>query len=154
MIGAVGKSKALVWAIAALFVVILLIIIILVARSSGKNKAKADYAEKEAAKQKNPPAELPNNGQGIPEGWNPDQQVIKLYGAMAGAGTDEDMIWAALDNMTNDQLVAIYNAFGVYVIEQGYTDEDEDSLHDWFLGDLSGEDLTKATGYFSGLNLF
>lgn len=76
--------------------------------------------------------------------YDPRPDVIRLYNAMKGAGTDEDAIWDTLELKTNPQLTAIYNDF------QKYTGE---SLFDWFNADLSGTDLDRATGYFIGTGI-
>ena len=72
----------------------------------------------------------------------PKPYAQNLYIAMKGLGTWPDMIWGALDNLSQAEReeVRIYfnNSFG-----EGYT------LMQWFDGDLSGSDLRKAKGYFT-----
>lgn len=85
-----------------------------------------------------------NPDTGMMEAYDPRPDVVELKEAMAGPGTDEDAIWSVLDLKTDQQLVAIYNDF------QDYTGED---LFEWFSGDLSGENLSRAMNYFSGIQI-
>lgn len=85
---------------------------------------------------------LPDGGMSIPAGWSATPVVFQLKSAMEGWGTDTDMIWSALNGLTDDQLVAVYNEFSNQVGE---------TLFEWFNDDLSGDDLARATGYFIGL---
>lgn len=94
----------------------------------------------------NPPIKLPTAGSGIPLGWNALPDARKLYVAMDGLGTSENMIWNALDGKTKDQLAAIYNEFN----NQYQADSGEDLLG-WFKGDLSGTDLSRALNYYKDI---
>ena len=64
-----------------------------------------------------------------------------LRDAMKGWGTDEDLIWIALDNKSKDQLQLIRNYFNRHFGEGN-------TLFEWFEGDLSGNDLQRAKAYF------
>lgn len=75
----------------------------------------------------------------IPDGYNPQVDVIRLKGAMEGWGTDESAIWAVLQGKTKGQLKAIYNT---------WNKQESENLFEWFKGDLSGDDLSRAMGYF------
>jgi len=75
------------------------------------------------------------------EGFNARPHAQSLYTAMSGWGTDEDMIFDTLDPLTKEQAKAVRTYFNTYFSE-GY------SLDQWFEGDLSGSDLTRARGYF------
>ena len=96
--------------------------------------------------------EYPNNGTGIPRGWSPRPVVTQLKQAFnpsgntwmsAFDGTDEDLIWSALSNLTDDQLAAVYND---YIQDTGR------SLIDDLRRELSGDDLQRAMQYFSFIN--
>jgi len=64
-----------------------------------------------------------------------------LRDAMKGWGTDEDLIWIALDNKSKDQLQLIRNYFNRHFGEGN-------TLFEWFESDLSGNDLQRAKAYF------
>lgn len=113
-------------------IAIIIIVIILVAVGMYIQKLKGHK-----------PKKLPNNGSGIPAGWSPDATATELHNAMAGAGTDEDAIWNALNGLTPDQCAAVYNRFGeLYFAEYGC------DLYKWFEDDLSSTDLARAMDYF------
>lgn len=93
--------------------------------------------------------DYPNNGAGIPQGWSPRPVVVTLQNAFCPSGsswlcgvdgTDEQLIWGALDGLTDDQLSAVYNDFNSYTGE---------NLLDKFNSELSGEDLTRALNYYA-----
>lgn len=100
-----------------------------------------------SSKDSQPPAlQLPNSGSGIPAGWSATPAANALYSAMKGFGTDEAAIWATLEPLTADQRAAVYNEFS----NQFYSEYDCDLLC-WFRGDLSGDQLSRALNYFSGV---
>lgn len=95
---------------------------------------------------------LPNNGSGIPENWSAVASVKIIREAfnpsgsawlMSVDGTNEGAIFDTLNGLTDDQLAAVYNQ---------YKHETGMDLLDVFIMELSGDDLTKATSYFSFLN--
>jgi hypothetical protein len=73
--------------------------------------------------------------------------AMRLSNAMDGAGTNENLIWSALEGKTPDQLAAIYTEFGNIVNENGQ----QGDLFDWFNDDLSGDDLNRALAYFTSV---
>ena len=94
----------------------------------------------------------PNNGTGIPSGWSPRPVVVQLQSAFnpsgnswmtAFDGTNEDLIWSSLNNLTDDQLASVYND---YLQVTGH------SILDDLRRELSGDDLTRAMQYFSFIN--
>lgn len=68
----------------------------------------------------------------------------KLYDAMKGWGTDEDAIWAALNNRPQEQRDMIRDSFNQLLAEK----HESGDLISWFNDELSGEDLEKALAYF------
>jgi len=70
----------------------------------------------------------------------------RLYKAMSGFGTDENTLFAELENRTGPQLVSIYNAYGTpyYFMFGGdpYFGTPLD-LFGWFNEELSGNDLQR-----------
>ena len=105
------------------------------------------FSGKKSGKDKNrkppKPAPLPNNGQGIPQGWSPSGPAIRLHSAMEGWGTDYEAIWNALTGLTNDQLAAVKNEF-----DRRFHQEGDGDLFEWFEDDMSGDNLGRAMGYF------
>lgn len=91
-------------------------------------------------------ADLPNGGSGVPAGWSPTKSVTTLHNAMDGLGTDEDAIFGALENLTRDQLIMVYNEFNAQ-----YAHESNGDLIDWFNSELSGSDLQRALNYYQGI---
>lgn len=88
-------------------------------------------------------------GVDIPSGWSARPTVDALRSSMEGSwynpfsyGTDEQVIWNALTGLNKAQLSLVYNEFNATT---------GDDLFDWFRGDLSGDDLTRALGYFNGV---
>lgn len=122
--------------------VILIVFIYFVGRSSGKNKAEKDKAQKE---------KLPNNGKGIPDGWSPDSLVSELHDAMDGifawSGTRE-AAYSKLLGLTKDQLVAVYNRFNSLHGSKGNT------LYNWIKDEFhSGPQQAKALAALEMNNL-
>jgi len=84
-----------------LIVVVLALGIYLYGRKAGKEKASR-------------PAPLPNNGQGIPVGWEPTKFTDNLHDVLSGIFTsayEKEKAFVAANSLVNDQLVAIYNDF-------------------------------------------
>lgn len=69
--------------------------------------------------------------------FNPKTSAKKLEVAMKGWGTDEDMIWKTLEALTTPQRKKVTTYFNANY-GKGST------LAEWFKGDLSGKDLTRA----------
>lgn len=88
------------------------------------------------------PLPLPNNGSGIPDGWSPTGDVVKLRNAMDGFGTNEEGIFDTLTGKTSDQLIAIKNEYG-----HRYNED----LIEAFNSELSGDDLQRALEFYKGL---
>lgn len=86
--------------------------------------------------------DYPTGGSGIPQGWSPKPVADQLEGAMSGWGTSDEQIWNALGDLNDDQLAAVYNAFGV---------REGTDLFGWFQSDLSGSDLQRAMDYFKNV---
>ena len=64
-----------------------------------------------------------------------------LYGA-----TDEDMIWSALDGLTNNEIRAVEEMYNAHFISTtGY------DLRNSFRDELSGSDLDRALAYLDGI---
>jgi len=72
--------------------------------------------------------------------FNPQPYAKKLYTAMKGWGTDEDMIFNTMEMLTPEERKQVKKYFESNLGE-GY------SLREWFEGDLSGGDLERAKGY-------
>lgn len=99
---------------------------------------------------------LPSGGLGIPtnsngQPWSPLKSVELLYQSMHGSltgywfdptslGTDEEQLFNAIGDKTDDQLAAILNAY-----EQKYN---RDLIAD-LNSELSGAELSTALDYFS-----
>ena len=78
-------------------------------------------------KQKNNPT-LPNNGTGIPAGWDPNMRAAALYEVMSGIGltSEKESEWATCMSLTDDQLTAVYGAFN-----RRYCAGDDQTLTSW-----------------------
>jgi len=80
----------------------------------------------------------------------------RLYNAMSGVGTDENTLFAELENRTAAQLVDIYNAYGTpyYFLYGGdpYFGAPTD-LFGWFNEELSGNDLSRMKQIWTKTNL-
>lgn len=77
-------------------------VVFLVGKSVGKKKE-----EKKQVK-------LPNNGQGIPANWDPKPLANEFYRLFNGVFTwasQKEVVMGKLFALTDDQLVAVYNAF-------------------------------------------
>ena len=83
---------------------------------------------------------LPQDGINI--SWSPRASAEALKDAMKGWGTDEDKIFNTLEPLNKQQLSDVRNYFNTYF-------GDGDTLFEWFEGDLSGNDLTRAKAYFN-----
>lgn len=82
------------------------------ARAAGKKKALED------AKQ----APLPNNGSGIPVGWDPKPLANRLFEVMDGVTTSsmvKEPVFAETYGLSADQLTAVYNAFNLMFASKG-----------------------------------
>lgn len=66
----------------------------------------------------------------------------RLYDAMKGLATDEDLIWTTLEPLTTEQRNKVRNYFNTYF-------GNGESLDQWFADDLSGKDLQRARAYFN-----
>jgi hypothetical protein len=64
-----------------------------------------------------------------------------LQRAMDGAGTNEDVMFKALEPLTGEDLYAVYKEFGVR--DYGLIMSDKKNLFGWFDGELSGDDREK-----------
>jgi len=84
---------------------ILLIIIYFIGRSAGKAKS--------ANEAKNPV--YPNNGQGIPAGWDPNNLADSLYDKISGTTWNKSALNTVLQQFlalpTNDMFVAVYSVY-------------------------------------------
>ena len=133
-----SKETKIIWIIAIALVLAIIIWFI------GKRNGKRD---------KGTQANLPNNGNGIPTGWSPKPDAVKLYNAMQSDwynpfdwGTDEDAIFSVLESKTPDQVAAIYNEFNrLYYSEYGC------DLICWLESELSSSDLSRAMSSFNGI---
>jgi hypothetical protein len=83
----------------------------------------------------------------------------RLESAMYGFGTDEDALWELLKGLTNDDLIRVYNEFGLRKPEGkrlgglGWSEERKD-LIDWFKDELSGDDLSRMEKIWKGTGLW
>jgi hypothetical protein len=82
----------------------------------------------------------------------------KLYGAMAGSGTDENQILACFQGRTSDDVKLIYKTFGVK--PYGVTGKPtfsfyatELDLTGWLRKELSGNSLKKAQEIFTNAGI-
>ena len=74
-------------------------------------------------------------------GFQPRSHAQRLFSAMKGWGTDEEMIWTTLEPLTKEQRTQVRKYFNTYFGNMY-------SLDEWFAGDLSGKDLQRARSYF------
>lgn len=118
--------------------VVIVLIILAVVYFSGKKAGKGKAPEK---------VKIPA-GVNIPTQWTPRPISAALYGAMKGAGTDEQGVWRALEDLNSAQLALVYNDFNTLLKEKGH---DGETLFDWFNDELSGDDLARATQLFKGI---
>lgn len=86
-----------------LIIVIVLVVMYLIGRAAGLRKAEKDQVK------------LPNNGLGIPTGWDPVPLANELFTVMDGVASNgtiqKDRVFNKCLGLTPDQLVAVYNAF-------------------------------------------
>jgi hypothetical protein len=83
-------------------ILVVVAVVFLVGKSVGKKKE-----EKKQVK-------LPNNGKGIPEKWDPKPLANEVYRNFKGVFTwaaQKEVTMGKLFSLTDDQLVAVYNAF-------------------------------------------
>jgi len=83
---------------------------------------------------------LPQDQSGME--WSPRNAAESLRDAMKGWGTTESKIWSALEPLSQDQRSKVRTYFNTYFA-------DGDTLFEWFEGDLSGNDLSRAKAYFN-----
>jgi len=83
---------------------------------------------------------LPKNTQTLT--FKPRLHAQRLYDAMKGLGTDEDMIWTTLEPLTSVDRKKVRNYFNTY-FGNGY------SLDQWLADDLRGRNLQRARAYFN-----
>lgn len=80
--------------------------------------------------------------------YNPNADVVRLYNAMKGWGTDENTIWDVLGDKNGYQLAAIKNRFDdLYKVKTGK------DLFAWLESDLDSSDLNRAMSYFRAWKL-
>jgi hypothetical protein len=100
----------------------------------------------------------PGSGTGVTTFTQQEAQTIadRLYYAMADIGTDESLMFASLQNLTAQQLIMVYNAFGTrpYAYSGtwfglGYPLD----LFGWFNKELSGNDLSRMKQIWAKTNL-
>lgn len=90
---------------------------------------------------KGPKVKLPNNGGGIPKGWQPITTAAKLRNYVTCyfcTGTN-GLILSTIGELSNDQLAAVVNYYNDY-----YTADLIQDIYD----DLSGSDLATAQEIF------
>ena len=84
---------------------------------------------------------LPIDQQGLQ--WSPRSSAEALKDAMeVWNGTDENKLWRTLDALDSAKLKLVRTYFNTYF-------GNGETLFEWFDGDLSGRDLSKAKGYFN-----
>lgn len=91
-----------------LLIVLGLLLFYVFARRAGKKKGEAQAMEN--LKQE----PLPNNGSGIPKGWDPQNLANQLYEAMNSfttTGTAKGQLFRRCLDLTDDQTTALYNRF-------------------------------------------
>lgn len=100
----------------------------------------------------------PGSGTGILTFTQQEAQTIadRLYYAMADIGTDENLLFSSLQNLTAQQLVMVYNAYGTrpYAYSGswfgiGYPLD----LFGWFNKELGGNDLKRMKQIWAKTNL-
>lgn len=90
--------------------------------------------------------DLPDSGSGIPQGWSAREVVESLKSAKGGwtSGDDEQLIFVTLQNLTNDQLAAVYNEF---------EHSGNGNLFEFFRDFLSTDEYNRAISYFKDLKI-
>ena len=133
---AILKNK---WVIISLIVLALVIFVYFKGKSDGKDKQKGDGYWIDPYKGEE------GGGNSTPDiFYDPTSDVLRLYEAMDGWGTDEDAIWDVLESKNNIQLAMIYN---------GYKAKYGKDLFDDFAGDLDDKELRRAMSYFQNVRL-
>lgn len=97
----IWNNKTIRW---GLIILTGLVLLYLYGRSAGKKKALEDLNQEP----------LPNNGQGIPTGWDPKPVANRLFTVLDGfwtAAATKEPVFQEAYSLTNDQLVAVYNSF-------------------------------------------
>ena len=87
------------------------------------------YGQRSGEEKRKLNPDLPDNGSGIPHGWNPDVRATALYDVMSGVFTltaTKEAEWATCMTLTNDQLTAVYGAFN-----RRYCSDDDQTLTSW-----------------------
>ena len=79
-----------------------------------------------------------------PTPFNPQPIAYKLYKSMKGWMTDESMLFNALKSIPKINGNENYLVMGYFNQHYG----EGSSLDEWFDGDLSGSELSRAKGYF------
>lgn len=85
---------------------------------------------------------VPGNGSDVPSNWDATPEAIKLYNAMKGIGTNEDVFFSTLSALSLGQRALVYNK---YLEMYGH------SIIEDIQDDFEGNDLTKALDYFKGI---
>ena len=100
----------------------------------------------------------PGSGTGIMTFTQQEAQTIadRLYFAMADIGTDENLLFSSLQNLSAQELIMVYNAYGTrsYAYSGswfgiGYPLD----LFGWFNKELSGNDLNRMKQIWAKTNL-
>lgn len=100
-----------------------LVIFYLWAKAAGQKKALSDLKQ----------APLPNNGNGIPAGWDPKPVANRVFTVLDGvwtAAATKEPVFQELYSLTNDQLTAVYNAFNFLFSSKG-----KGTLTEWIRDD-------------------
>lgn len=105
--------------------VALVLTIYLLGKSAGKKKGREEVDQKP----------LPNNGQGIPTGWDPKPLANEVFQQLDGWTTwaaNKEETFVKLETLTSDQLVAVYNAFNKLFGPKG-----KGTMTDWLRDELN-----------------
>lgn len=88
-----------------------------------------------------PPPPLPNNGSGIPSGWDPLESAVKIQTAIKGWGTDEQAIYDVFTPLTPDQQAAVIGRF-----EHEYYSYWNATFWDIMESELNSSEMNMLTG--------
>ena len=93
------------------------------------------------------------------DGTTARTKAEQLFNAMRDPGTDEETIFNILNGLSFNDFVMISNAFGKRYYDKtlgtdgGWLFNDELSLHEWLLQELSNNDLAELETYMPGVLL-
>ena len=82
-------------------------------------------------------------------GFDAEPHAKALYNAMSGGGTDESLIFSTLEPLSLAQRQAVRSHFNAFYGNKGFWNWGYAPLFEWFDGDLSEPELSRAKNLFT-----